>query len=131
MTRAIRIFVLVECIAFLAASLTHFGILVDGYQHQKAGTAEGVIGIVLLVGLTLIWIRPASTRITGLAVQSFALFGTLIGIFTIAVGVGPRTVPDIVFHAFLVILLLSGLVTAVRTPRQNYPANTIEQFPRV
>jgi hypothetical protein len=125
MTRAIRIFVIVECVAFIAASLTHFGVLMDGYQHQKAGTAEGVIGIVLLVGLTLIWLRPASTRTTALAVQSFALFGTLIGIFTIAIGVGPRTVPDIVFHAFLVILLLSGLITAMRTPRRNYAVNTM------
>jgi hypothetical protein len=118
--RAIQIFFLFECVAFIAAALTHFGILIVGYQHQKAGLAEGVIGSVLLAGLMLIWIRPASTRITALAVQSFALFGTLIGIFTIAVGVGPRTVPDIVFHAFLVVLLLSGLVTAMRTPKWNY-----------
>jgi len=51
MTRAIRLFVLIEGAAFIAAALTHFGLLIGGYEHQKAGTAESVIGIVLLVGL--------------------------------------------------------------------------------
>jgi hypothetical protein len=48
----------------------------------------------LLVGLAWTWIRPASARAAGLAAQGFALVGTLVGIFTIAVGVGPRTAPD-------------------------------------
>ena len=89
MTRAIRLFVLIEGVAFIAAALTHFGVLIGGYEHEKAGTAESVIGIVLLAGLALTWIRPASTRVIGLAVQAFALFGTFVGIFTIIVGVGP------------------------------------------
>lgn len=31
----------------------------------------------------------------------FALLGTFVGVFTIAIGIGPRTVPDIVFHSLL------------------------------
>jgi hypothetical protein len=114
MTRAIRLFVLIEGAVFITAALTHFGVLIGGYKHRQAGIAESVIGIVLLGGLALMWIRPASRRGIGLAVQAFALFGTLIGIFTIAIGVGPRTVPDIVYHICIVIVLVSGLVTAVR-----------------
>ena len=109
MNRGIRLFLLIEGGAFIAAALTHFGVLMDGYKHRRAGTAETVIGIVLLVGLALTWIRPASTRRIGLAVQGFALVGTLVGIFTIAIGVGPRTVPDIVYHVCIVIVLVSGL----------------------
>jgi len=114
MTRAIRLFVLFEGAAFIAAALTHFGILMKGYEHQKAGTAESVIGIVLLLGLALTWIRPASTRGIGLAVQAFALFGTLVGIFTIVIGIGPRTAPDIAYHFVIAIVLISGLVATVR-----------------
>ena len=98
MTRAIRPFVFFEGAAFVAAALTHFGVLIAGYEHQKAGTAESVIGIVLLLGWVLTWMRPRSTHGIGLAVQGFALLGTLVGIFTIAIGVGPRTAPDIAFH---------------------------------
>jgi hypothetical protein len=110
MTRAIRFFVFIEGAAFIAAALTHFGLLIDGYEHLKAGIAESVIGIVLLAGLALTWIRPGSTRGVGLAVQAFALLGTLVGIFTIAIGVGPRTVPDIAFHIGIVVVLAWGLI---------------------
>ena len=50
----------------------------------------------------------------GLAAQGFALFGTLVGIFTIAIGVGPRTGPDIVYHIIIVIVLVSGLIVTAR-----------------
>jgi hypothetical protein len=46
----IRLFVLLEAAAFIAAALTHSGILLDGYKHRQAGTAESVIGMVLLAG---------------------------------------------------------------------------------
>jgi hypothetical protein len=49
MTQAIRYFMFFGSAAFIAASLIHFGVLIDGYEHEKAGTAESVIGIVLLV----------------------------------------------------------------------------------
>jgi hypothetical protein len=114
MKQVIRLFVLLEGIAFIAASLTHFGILADGYRHRQAGTAESVIGIVLLAGWASTLILPSWTRRIGLGVQAFALLGTLVGIFTIAVGVGPRTLPDLVYHACIVIVLLSGLTVAVR-----------------
>jgi hypothetical protein len=111
MTQTIRLFMFLEAIAFSLAALTHFGVLIDGHQHHKAGTAESVIALVLLLGLALSWTRPASVRVVGLSGQGFALLGTLVGIFTIAIGVGPRTVPDIVFHICIVVVLVSGLVS--------------------
>ncbi len=99
MTRVTRLFVLIEGITFIIAALTHFGVLIGGYEHHLAGRAESVIGIVLLAGLALTWIRPAWTRGIGLAVQAFALFGTFVGIFTIVVGIGPRTVPDVTIRS--------------------------------
>lgn len=114
MTRTIRRFLLLEAGAFLAASLVHSGYPVTGYEHAQARIAEGIIGLVLLAGLACTWARPAWTRGVGLAVQGFALLGTLVGAFTIAVGIGPRTAPDVVFHAGLVILLVWGLALTAR-----------------
>jgi hypothetical protein len=114
MTQAIRLFMLFEAAAFIAAALTHAGLLVDGYEHREARIAESVIAAVLLVGLALTWIRPGSTRGVGLAAQAFALLGTLVGIFTIAIGIGPRTVPDVVYHTGIVVVLVSGLAVAAR-----------------
>lgn len=114
MTR-IRLLLLLEAASFAAAALVHFGVLLDGYQHKKAGTAESVIGAVLLLGLAATWIRPAWTRTAGLVAQGFALLGTCVGLFTIAIGVGPRTVPDLIYHGSIVAVLIGGLVAAART----------------
>lgn len=119
MTRVIRLFVLIEGITFTIAALTHFGVLLGGYEHHLAGRAESVIGIVLLAGLALTWIRPAWTRGIGLAVQAFALFGTFVGIFTIIVGIGPRTIPDVTYHVCIVIVLVSGLIKTAQWRADN------------
>jgi hypothetical protein len=114
MTNTIRLFMLFEAATFVIAALIHSGMLIQGYQHSEASAAEGIIAIVLLVGAALTWIRPAWVRQIGLAAQGLALFGTLIGVFVIAIGIGPRTVPDVVYHIGIVIVLIWGLVFAAR-----------------
>ena len=86
MRGTIRSFLLFEAATFFVASLIHIGVSIAGYEHQKARIAEGVIALVLLTAAVSTWIRPASTRTAALAGQAFALLGTLIGVFTIAVG---------------------------------------------
>jgi len=100
---------------FIAAALVHFGILARGYEHSKAAPAETTIGIVLFAGLVLGLIFPLWSRVIALAAQGFALFGTFVGLFTIAIGIGPRTIPDLVFHAFIVAILIAGLVVTARS----------------
>jgi hypothetical protein len=109
-----RLFLLVEALSFTLASLIHAGQLIQGYQHPQARIAEGVIAGVLGLGLLLTWVRPTRVRQIGLVAQGFALAGTLVGIFTIIVGVGPRTLPDIVYHIGIVLVLIWGLRTAAR-----------------
>lgn len=104
----------IETIAFGLASLVHAGVLVHGYQHNDARTAESVISLALLTGLVLSWIRPERSRDAGVGAQGFALIGTVIGVFTIIVGVGPRTAPDVVYHVVILAVLTTGLALAVR-----------------
>ena len=70
MTQTIRLFLLVEAASFVAAGLVHFGVLASGYEHRAAGTAESIIGVVLLLGLVLSLVRPAWTRPAGLTAQA-------------------------------------------------------------
>ena len=114
MTRATRVFMMIEAGTFCLAATIHFGRLMAGYGHRKAGIAESVIAFVLPVGLAFAWIRATSTRIVGLVAQWFALLATLVGIFTIAIGVGPRTAPDIAYHVGIVIVLVCGLIVAAQ-----------------
>src|SRR5919198_6724808 len=87
MRHLIRLFLLLEAASFILAGLVHFGVLARGYEHGSAAIAESVIGAVLLVALALTWGLPAWTRTVGLAAQGFGLLGTLVGAFTIAIGV--------------------------------------------
>ncbi len=114
--RAIRLIMLFEAAGFVSAALIHSGVLISGYEHHKARIAESVIAIVLFGGAAAAWIRPAMTRTAGLVAQAFALLGTLVGVFTIAVGIGPRTLPDIAYHIGIIAVLVWGLVIAKRAP---------------
>jgi hypothetical protein len=114
MMQTMRLFLFGEASTFVVAALIHRGVLFGGYQHRDAAIAESVIGTVLLAGLALTWIRPQAFRAIAIAAQGFALLGTLVGIFTIVVGVGPRTVPDVVYHVAIVMVLASGLNIARR-----------------
>ncbi len=114
MVRLVRFFLTLEAVAFLAAALVHAGVLLRGHEHGKAATAETVIGLVLCAALVATLLAPRVSRAAGLSAQGFALVGTLVGLFTIAVGVGPRTVPDLIFHAAVIALLGVGLARSWR-----------------
>ncbi len=111
---ALRLFMLLEAASFGAASLIHAGAFIFGYEHTRASVAEGVIALLLFFGLAWSWIAPAGTREVSLVAQSFALMGTLVGLFTIIIGVGPRTVPDLVYYTVILVVLMSGLLVAAR-----------------
>jgi hypothetical protein len=119
MRTTIRLFLLIEGASFLAAGLIHRGLFITGYAHEQASIAETSIAVVLLVGFGLTWLWPAQTRLIGLVAQTFALLGTLVGVFTIAIGVGPRTAPDIVYHLAILAVLTWGLVVAARSPAET------------
>lgn len=114
--QAIRLFLLFEAVGFFAASLIHSGVLISGYEHYQARIAERVIGSALFIGLASSWIHPVWTRAAGLVAQAFALLGTLAGVFFIAIGIGPRTLPDISYHFAIIVVLVWGLVITKRSP---------------
>jgi len=114
MGQSMRYLMVLQAATFAVAALIHAGALVAGYEHPQARVAESLIASVLLVGAAVIWVRPGWTRRVALSAQGFALVGTLVGIFTIVVGIGPRSVPDIVYHVLIVVVLAWGLRVAAR-----------------
>jgi hypothetical protein len=105
---------LIEAAIYGAAALVHAGVLAEGFEHRQARIAETIIAVVLLAAAGAAWVRPAWTRRAGLAGQGFALLLTLVGLLTIALGIGPRTAPDIVYHIAVVVMLICGLAIARR-----------------
>lgn len=100
--------------SLLIASLIHSGLLVEGYRHRQAATAEGVIAVVMLIGLALTWSPAPWSDRAAVGALGFGLLGTLVGMFTIVIGVGPRTAADVVYHIALLAALTAGLFLAVR-----------------
>jgi hypothetical protein len=117
---AVRLLLLLEGSAFALASMIHSGRVLQGYAHLQARNAEAVIAVVLLGALVLTWIRPSWFRRISLYAQAFALAGTMVGIFTIIVGVGPRTTPDVIYHIAIVLLLAWGLRLSSRLPSASF-----------
>jgi len=103
----------IEAAAFAAAALVHSGVIIDGFEDPAAATAESIIGLVLVGGAMLAWSRATWTRGIAISAQGFALAGSIIGLY-LNVAVRRGTVPDLMFHAGIVITLVIGLVLAVR-----------------
>jgi hypothetical protein len=105
-----------EAATFAVAASIHFGAFLPGYAHRRAGIAETVIAVILLAGAALSFATPTQTaRSAFLGAQAFAALGVCVGLFTIAIGVGPRTVPDVVYHVAILATLIAGLACARRT----------------
>jgi hypothetical protein len=121
MVHTVQWFLGLEAALFGSAALMHRGVLLQGYEHSSAAIAETVIALVLLAGLLATIIAPRSNRVIGLACQAFALLGTFVGLFTIAIGIGPRTPLDVALHSGMIALLVTGLVVVSRSRVANTP----------
>lgn len=109
---ALILMLLFETGFFYAASLLHTGVVFGEYMHLRAATAEAIIGTILAVGVVFCMARPVQTPRVALWAQGIALAGTLVGAFTIAIGIGPQTLADQIFHAVLLTVLTVGIVLA-------------------
>jgi len=110
----LRAFLVAEIVLFALASLLHRGILAHGFEHAKAAVAEGIIALVLAIGLAISVYSPSEARPAALWTQGFALLGVCVGVVMILIGVGPRTGLDYGIHAVMTVTLVAGLIVAKR-----------------
>jgi hypothetical protein len=101
---------------FAIACTIHAGLLFTGYEHHRAIVAEAVLAAVLVVAaVSNVADTPWRARI-GLTAQASALLGTLVGLWMVLIGVGPRSPLD-VLHAAMVLMLAVGLTWTWRASR--------------
>jgi hypothetical protein len=110
----VRLLLGLEGLSFGLASLIHFGVLVGGHEHTGARVPEAIIAADLLLGaaLTLAWTKK--TGVIAGTVQLVALLGTLVGVAMIIAGFGPRTVPDVIYHTGILVVLAWGIAVSLR-----------------
>jgi hypothetical protein len=73
-----------------------------------------VIAVVLVFGFLLTWTPPPWSQRAATAAQSFGTLGVLLGLFTITLGIGPRTILDLSLDVVLLLTLTAGLATTKR-----------------
>ena len=87
-----------------------------GDERYQAAYFETTFAAVLGIGLALTFAGPGLAQWGGLVCVLLALGGASIGLFLALRGIAPNTLPDLVYHVALVVLLVAGLVVAWRLP---------------
>lgn len=108
-----------EALLFGAASLVHASALTRHSEQPLAATAEGLIAALLILAVVASVLRLWRPRSVALTAQGLALFGTLLGVLTIAMGVRQQTPPDRLFHATLLVILALGLTATFKWRAQS------------
>jgi hypothetical protein len=103
----------VEAASFCVAAALHLDARISlgfgTFSGESAATAavpELIVALVLLLGAGVVLLRPDEARQVASVATGFAIFGVLVGLVTIALGVGPRTVPDLLYYVGMMIVLL-------------------------
>jgi hypothetical protein len=91
----------------LLASEVAFGCLDGDVAEQELDLIQFTAGEMAETG-------AGAPQVVWSQLVSLALFGTLVGIFTIAIGIGPRSLLDIGYHIAIVAVLAWGLLVAWR-----------------
>ncbi len=115
----LRVILLIEAASFAFAAFVQARYIMDGHRHPEPRIAETAIAIALLIGIGVSVVRPERAGPAGGASQAFALLGTLAEVFTIAIGVGLRTVLHVAYHDIIAAVLVEGIIGARRMASQS------------
>lgn len=112
----VRVLVVFDTVTFLAASLLHLGAriplgftVLEEPRIVPAAIVEGLAGLALAVSAYAIFTSMTWARPVALVAQAFALSGVLLGIWALAMGGGPRTELNDLYHRLILLALLAGL----------------------
>ena len=110
----ISVLMSVETITFLLAALLHLGIQFPaGFSEPRiipAAIVEGLCGVFLAVATYGVLVRKTWAWGVALAAHIFAGAGVLLGIISLALGLGPSTPANTIYHRVILAVLLIVLV---------------------
>ena len=114
----ISVLMVLEAITFLLAAMLHLGVQFPlGFSEPQiipATIVEGLCGIFLAVGAYAVFARKSWAWQGAVAAHVFAVAGVLLGITALALGRGPSTEANTIYHRVMLVVLvvvLAGLST--------------------
>ncbi len=110
--------IVVEAITFLLATLLHLGIPIPlGFSEPRiilAAIVEGLCALLLSLSAYAVFARKTWAWRVAIAAHAFAVAGVLLGITALALGRGPSTEANTIYHRVMLVVLvvvLAGLST--------------------
>jgi hypothetical protein len=112
-----------EAATFLLAALLHLGVRLGPLAEPPSMPAASVeslagLGLAIAVAALLMRLRSAWPWRTAVAAQAFALLGVLLGITASALGPGPHSGLNDVYHRVMLLALLASLAFTLRDRRR-------------
>jgi len=98
---------------FFFGAIQHAGVALGPFHEPRivpASIVETLCGLSLLVGVTTIFRRSLASRRAAVVSNLVALGGVLLGIAALAVGAGPRTASNDIYHSVMLALIAAGLL---------------------
>jgi hypothetical protein len=116
-TMAVGVLAVLYAVTFFIGALLHLGVRIPlGFavlaepRIVPATIVEGLCGLFLAVGAYAVLTRRAWAWPAVTAAHAFALGGVLLGMAALAVGAGPSTELNTVYHRVMLVALVAGLV---------------------
>ncbi len=111
-----RVLAVFEAAIFLLAALQHLGLSISlGFtllaepRIIAAALVEGSSGLLFVVSAYALFSGRGWARAAALAAHVYALAGVLLGIFSLALGFGPRSLTNDIYHMVMLLLIMPGL----------------------
>src|SRR6266700_2034755 len=106
----ISVLMVLEAITFLLAAMLHLGIQFPlGFSEPQiipATIVEGLCGIFLAVGAYAVFAHMSWAWTAAIAAHVFAVAGVLLGITALALGAGPSTEANTIYHRVILVVLI-------------------------
>ncbi len=110
----ISVLIVGEAITFLLAALLHLGVQLPlgstEPQIIPAAIVEGLCGLFLAVSAYAVFTRRTWAWPIAMAAHVFAVAGVLLGITALALGAGPSTEANTIYHRVILVVLVVVLV---------------------
>ena len=112
MRRLLEFVMTANAALFFFGAVQHAGIAIGPFHEPSiipAAIVETLCGVSLLCGAASVWLRSRIQWGIALATNLIALSGVLLGIAALAVGAGPRTASNDLYHRAMLILIAISL----------------------